>query len=61
VETQLSDRELTGLLESSGIRIQALSDYYHDTPPEDVMHHLVVNYSGIDEEALTQALSQIQK
>lgn len=61
VDTELSDRELTGLLKTSGIRVQALSDYYHNTPPEDVMHHLVVNYSGISEEALTQALCQIRK
>ena len=59
VDTKLSDRELTALLARSGIRIRALSDYYHGPVPEEVMHHLVVNYSGIQDETLVEALNQI--
>ncbi len=60
VDTSLSDRELTALLADSGIRIRALSDYYHGPVPENVMHHLVVNYSGIQEDALTEILNRIK-
>ena len=60
VDTPLSDAELTDLLERSGIRIRALSDYYHEPAPEAVMHHLVVNYSGIREEILEEILTRIQ-
>ena len=39
----------------AGIRIQALSEYYHHQV--DDRHLLVVNYSGLKEETLEQALS----
>ena len=55
VDTSLSDRELTGRLESAGIRVQALSDYYHQDRVED-LHCLVVNYSGVKEELLEKVL-----
>ena len=55
VETQLSDRELTGRLEEAGIRIQALSEYYHQGRAED-LHCLVVNYSGVKEERLEEMM-----
>ena len=55
VETKLSDRELTRRLEEAGIRVQALSEYYHQERTED-LHCLVVNYSGVKEELLEQAL-----
>ena len=58
VKTNLSDRELTRKLEDSGIRIRALSDYYHDNPKD--RHCLVVNYSGIREENLEKALKTLQ-
>ena len=60
VDTDLSDTALTALLAESGIRIRALSDYYHGPVPENVMHHLVVNYSGIQDEALEEALNRIK-
>ena len=59
VDTELSDRELTAMLEQSGIRIRALSEYYHGPAPEEVKHHLVVNYSGIREEKLEELLKKI--
>ena len=55
VDTPLSDRELTEKLASAGIRIRALSSYYHDTAED--LHCLVVNYSGLKEEALEAALA----
>ena len=55
VDTDLSDRALTEKLVAAGIRIRTLSSYYHDKAED--LHCLVVNYSGLKEEALEQALS----
>ena len=55
VDTPLSDKELTEKLAAAGIRIRALSSYYHDKSED--LHCLVVNYSGLKEEALEQALA----
>ena len=60
VDTALSDEELVALCRRWGIRIRALSSYYHSAVPEPLRHHLVVNYSGIREEDLEALLSQIQ-
>ena len=54
VKTPLTDRELTEALEKAGIRIRALSEYYHENRKD--RHCLVVNYSGIREENLKKAL-----
>ena len=58
VKTELTDRELTDLLEKAGIRIQALSEYYHDTRRD--LHCLVVNYSCIREENLEKAMEKMR-
>lgn len=58
VATPLSDRELTARLEENGIRVKALSDYYHDRSED--LHCLVVNYSGLKEEALAKALEGLR-
>ncbi len=50
VETELSDQALTALCASVGIRVQALSEFYHGPVPPESRHCLVVNYSGIQEE-----------
>lgn len=55
-DTRLSDRELTGRLEKAGIRVKALSEYYHDS--DEDRHCLVVNYSGLKEEQLQKALAE---
>ncbi len=55
VDTDLSDGELTARLENAGIRVKALSSYFHQDPAAH-QHRLVVNYSGLKEEALEQAL-----
>ena len=59
VKTVLTDRQLTAALDAAGIRIQALSDYYHDSRQD--LHCLVVNYSGMKEENLAAALEAISK
>jgi len=58
VQTDLSDRELTAALDRAGIRIRALSEYYHDSSRN--LHCLVVNYSGIKEEELKRALESLK-
>ena len=55
VDTVLSDRELTEKLEAAGIRVRALSSYYHDSPEDQ--HCLVVNYSGLKEDRLQMVLA----
>ena len=59
VRTELSDRVLAEKLEAMGIRVRSLSSYYHDHA--DDLHCLVVNYSALKEEALEQALADIEK
>ena len=41
-------------LTAAGIRIRTLSSYYHGPCPESAQHCLVVNYSGLTDEQLTQ-------
>ena len=55
VKTELTDEALTALLAEAGIRVRTLSSYYHEEPRKD-SRCLVVNYSGLREEALEEAL-----
>ncbi len=55
VDTTLSDEALTARLERAGIRVRALSHYYHGPVGPDKQHHLVVNYAGLDPAALERA------
>ncbi len=57
VDTELTDAELTGKLSQLGIRVRALSEYFHDGNQD--RHCLVVNYSGLKEDALQEALEEI--
>ena len=59
VDTALSDEELVELASRAGVKIHALSSYYHSTVPEGDRRCLVVNYSGIREDTLEKVLSQI--
>ena len=59
VDTRQSDRELTGALAKAGVRVQALSEYYHDGSRD--RHLLVVNYSGLREETLEKALPMLER
>ena len=61
VDTDLPDDALTEKLEKAGVRVRALSHYYHAPPGEDKLHHLVVNYAGLNPEALEQALESLSK
>ena len=59
IDTGYTDRELIQRFSEAGIRIRALSEYYHDTRRD--LHCLVVNYSGLKPEALTEALERLTK
>ena len=59
VDTALTDGELTTRLARVGIRVQALSEFYHDTAEN--RRCLVINYSGIREDALEQALDAVKE
>ena len=59
VDTALSDRELKERLARAGIRIRALSDYYADPEGRDY-HLLVVDYAGLNEDALEAALNGLK-
>ena len=59
VDTPLSDRELTQRLKTAGIRVKALSDYFHEDTWD--RHCLVINYSGLKEERLAAALEAVGK
>ena len=61
VDTALSDRELTAHWAEFGIRVRALSDYYHNQVPEDERHNLVVHYAGLREEELDRVLDLIRQ
>ena len=61
VDTPLLDGELTAHWAKFGIRIRALSDYYHAQVPEEDWHNLVVNYSGLREEELETVLELIRR
>ena len=52
VQTELSDEALTERLRQAGIRIHALSSYYHGPVPQEYTHCLIVNYAGLTEDAL---------
>jgi len=58
VKSPLTDRQLTEALAKAGIRIRALSEYYHDSRED--RHCLVVNYSGIKEEDMAKALKALE-
>lgn len=59
VKTELPDEKLVANLSAAGIRIQALSEFYHDEKKD--LHTLVVNYSGLREEALEAAIAAIEE
>lgn len=59
VDTRWEDRDLTAALKGLGIRVHTLSEYYHDGP--GIPHCLVVNYSGLKEEAMEEALRRVEK
>ena len=58
VDTSMTDRELTAYCESRGVRVRSLSSYYHLPIPEADLHCLVINYAGLNQEALEQVLAR---
>ena len=58
-DTGLSGEALVNLCAKAGIRISSLDAYYTGSVPEWAEHCLVVNYSGVDEQALPQALQRL--
>lgn len=60
VKTSWSDEALTAWLAELGIRVQALSSFYHSSAAHD-RHCLVVNYSALEEDALNTALIRIEE
>lgn len=59
VDTDWEDDTLVRWLESLGIRVQALSGFYHDAEVKN-LHCLVVNYSGVEEERIEEALRRLE-
>jgi GntR family transcriptional regulator/MocR family aminotransferase len=50
VDTAFSNEELVAFCENMGLRVRALSSYYHDAVPTDAQRTLVINYSGLRQE-----------
>ena len=61
IDTDRSDRELKALCARSGIYVRCLSDYYEGTVPGWAKKCLVINYSGLEEQTLTEALDRLAK
>ena len=58
VDTELPDRMLAEHLAAAGLRLHPLSEYYHSADVGD-LHMLVVNYAGLREETLEQAIEKL--
>ena len=56
LDTELTDSEIIHRLHSLGIRVRTLSQYYRQDPGEHNMHHLVINYAGLEPSRLQEAL-----
>ena len=59
LDTALSDGELVARCAGAGIRVKALSQYYHEGVPESDLHTLVVNYAAVREKELEAALLKL--
>ena len=59
VDTTLTDEELTAWCLQRGVKIRALSSYYHGPVPEQDRGCLVVNYSGLRDEELDGVLPTV--
>ncbi len=61
IDTDRSEEELKELCARAGIRVWCLSDYYEGTVPGWAEKCLVINYSGLEEQALTGVLEQLAR
>ena len=59
VRTEKSDKDLTEALSAEGIRMSALSDFYHGKKED--LHTLVVSYAGMKEETMEKALEVLYR
>lgn len=60
INTGLSDKEFLLRLEQSGIKLSSLSQYYQ-TPPKEVEHIFIMNYSYVAEENIEKAIQLIYR
>lgn len=59
IDTDLTDAEIKIRAKKKGILVSCLSDYYH-TPEDAQQHILIINYSGLDETAVTSAVEALE-
>ena len=52
VDTQMDDEALEAFCKNLGLRVRCLSRYYFAAPPQQSLHKLVINYSGLKDEDL---------
>lgn len=60
IDTEYSDEELVKRAKENGLRIACLSQYYSDNP-NDTLHTIVVNYSGLDTKKIPEAINRLYK
>ena len=61
VDTQLSDEALVARCAEAGLKVRALSSFYHTPVGDKVAHCLVVNYATLREGELEAALKNLSK
>ncbi|MBR4971555.1 MAG: PLP-dependent aminotransferase family protein, partial [Oscillospiraceae bacterium] len=52
VDTLMDDEALEAFCKNLGLRVRCLSRYYFAAPPQQSLHKLVINYSGLKDEDL---------
>ena len=57
VDTPMEDEELVRFCEKNGVRLRALSSYYHLPIPEEDKRCLVINYAGVNQQDLENVLA----
>ena len=57
VDTPMEDEELVRFCEKNGVRLRALSSYYHLPIPEEDQRCLVINYAGVNQQDLENVLA----
>lgn len=58
IDTALSDTELMEKAREKGLRLTALSRYYH-RPDSDVEHIFIINYSYLETEHIPEAIRRL--
>ena len=56
VDTPMTDEELVRFCEGKGVRLRALSSYYHLPIPREDQRCLVINYAGVNQQELENLL-----